>query len=137
MRVRAALGSMLFVLLTLGVGWAAGGSAADTTVPVITGTSSIPFAADSDWIQHLCGQSVPVTCAHQSGLVYPLGVTTVACTAQITRNDSQGNPISGLPSAATQFTITITTQSSGGGGGGGGSGGGSGGGGGSGSGGST
>lgn len=74
------------------------------------------------------GQSVPVTCDHQSGIVYPIGVTTVTCTAQITRNDSQGTPISGLPSASTQFTITITAPTSGGGGstgGGGGGGGGS------------
>jgi hypothetical protein len=71
------------------------------------------------------GQSVPVTCDHQSGIVYPIGVTTVTCTAQITRNDSQGTPISGLPSASTQFTITITQPTGGGGGSTGGGGGGS------------
>ena len=64
------------------------------------------------------GQAAPVTCDHTSGITYPIGTTTVTCTAQIQRNDSQGNPIGGLPSAATQFTITITSQSSGGSGGG-------------------
>lgn len=65
------------------------------------------------------GQAVPVTCDHQSGIVYPLGTTTVTCTAQIERKDSNGTPIGGLPSATTQFTITITAPSSGGGSGGG------------------
>jgi uncharacterized membrane protein YgcG len=66
------------------------------------------------------GASVPVTCDHQSGLVYPIGDTLVGCTAQIQRKDSEGHPIGGLPSATTQFTITITAASSGGGGAGGG-----------------
>src|SRR5579884_3724692 len=64
------------------------------------------------------GQSVPVTCDHQSGLVYAVGVTTITCTAQIQRNDSQGNPIQGLPSATTTFAVTITTAGGGPGGGG-------------------
>src|SRR5579884_1616869 len=63
------------------------------------------------------GQAVPVSCDHASGLIYPLGDTTVTCTAQIKRNDSLGNPIGGLPSATTQFTITIAAANSGGGGG--------------------
>jgi uncharacterized membrane protein YgcG len=66
------------------------------------------------------GQSVPVTCDHQSGITYPIGTTTVTCTAQIVRYDQNGNPVGGLPSASSQFTITITAQASGGGGSGGG-----------------
>ena len=62
------------------------------------------------------GQSVAVTCDHQSGVVYPIGDTVVTCTAQIKRNDSNGTPIGGLPSATAQFTVTITAGSPGGGG---------------------
>jgi hypothetical protein len=68
------------------------------------------------------GQADPVTCDHQSGITYPIGTTTVTCTATIQRNDSNGLPIGGLPSATTRFAITITPASSGGAGGGGGGG---------------
>ncbi len=65
------------------------------------------------------GQSVPVNCDHLSGLTYPIGNTTVVCTAQIKRTDSVGNAITGLPSATTQFTVTVSPPASGSGGGGG------------------
>lgn len=59
------------------------------------------------------GQSVPVSCDHPSGITYPVGTTTVTCTAKLTRPDSLGNPIN-VNSASAQFTITITPASSGG-----------------------
>jgi uncharacterized membrane protein YgcG len=85
-----------------------------------TGPAGGPATFVPPTANDLDGLSDPVTCDHQSGIVYPVGTTTVTCTATITRNDSNGTPIQGLPTATTQFTITITNQSSGGGGGGGG-----------------
>jgi len=74
------------------------------------------------------GQSDAVTCDHLSGIAYPIGTTTVTCTASVIRNDSNGNPVT-FATGSAQFTITITASTSGGGGGGSGGGGGGGGGG--------
>lgn len=98
-----------------------------------TGPAGGPATFTPPTAVDVAGQAAAVSCDHESGIVYPPGTTTVTCTAQIQRKDSNGNPIGGLPSATAQFTITITAQSSGGGSGGGsggsgGSGGGSGGG---------
>jgi hypothetical protein len=70
------------------------------------------------------GRAVAVTCDHLSGITYPVGTTTVTCTAPIKRNDSQGTPITGLPVGTTQFDIVVTAATPGGGGGGGSTGGG-------------
>jgi hypothetical protein len=53
------------------------------------------------------GQSVPVTCDHLSGIFYPVGTTTVTCTATITRMDSVGNKFT-VTSGTVQFTATVT-----------------------------
>ena len=62
------------------------------------------------------GQAVTTTCDHLSGITYPIATTIVTCSATIQRNDSNGTPITGLPTATTQFTITVTPASAGGGG---------------------
>jgi uncharacterized membrane protein YgcG len=99
-------------------------------VPAPTFAATGPAGGVATWAPPTAtdvgGQSVPVQCDHQSGITYPIGVTTVTCTAQIERNDSNGNPIGGLPSANVQFAVTITQQSSSGSGSGSGSSGGSG-----------
>ena len=79
----------------------------DTTAPVLSAVSNIsvetpnaggtavtysaPSATD------LVDGDVAVTCDHASGAVYPVGVTTVVCSA----TDQHGN------SAATSFTISV------------------------------
>lgn len=93
-----------------------------TTPGNLSFPASGPAGGPATWVTPTAvdvgGQSVPVTCDHQSGLTYAIGDTLVTCTAQIQRNDSQGHPLSGLPSSTTQFTVTISAPSSGGGGGG-------------------
>ncbi len=93
-------------------------------VPAPTFAATGPAGGVATWVNPTAtdvgGQSVPVQCDHTSGLTYPVGTTQVTCTAQIQRNDSQGNPIGGLPSSTAQFNVTITPQGSGGGGSGGG-----------------
>lgn len=80
----------------------------DTTAPVMSSVSNIevettnpggttvtftaPTATD------LVDGAVAVTCDHLSGAVYPVGVTTVVCSAA----DASGN------GASTSFTITVT-----------------------------
>src|SRR5262249_55753325 len=44
--------------------------------------------------------SVPVTCDHHSGDTFPVGTTTVACTAK----DAHGNQ------STASFTVTVSTQ---------------------------
>lgn len=103
----------------------------ETTPGNLSFPASGPAGGPASWVTPTAvdvgGQSVAVNCDHASGLTYPLGDTLVTCTAQIQRNDAQGHPISGLPSATTQFTVTVTAAASGGGGSGGGTGGGGGG----------
>jgi hypothetical protein len=69
------------------------------------------------------GRAVTVNCDQPSGITYPVGTTTVTCTATIMRADSQGNPIS-YTTGTTQFSVTVTPAGATGGGGGGATGGG-------------
>jgi hypothetical protein len=68
------------------------------------------------------GRAVTVNCDQPSGITYPVGTTTVTCTATIMRADSQGNPIT-YTTGTTQFSVTVTPAGAAGGGGGGGGGG--------------
>jgi len=65
------------------------------------------------------GRAVTVNCDQPSGITYPVGTTTVTCTATIMRADSQGNPIT-YTTGTTQFSVTVTPAGATGGGGGGG-----------------
>jgi hypothetical protein len=69
------------------------------------------------------GRAVTVNCDQPSGITYPVGTTTVTCTATIMRADSQGNPIT-YTTGTTQFSVTVTPAGATGGGGGGATGGG-------------
>jgi hypothetical protein len=69
------------------------------------------------------GRAVTVNCDQPSGITYPVGTTTVTCSATIMRADSQGNPIT-YTTGTTQFSVTVTPAGATGGGGGGATGGG-------------
>jgi hypothetical protein len=84
-------------------------ASADTTPPVLTLPADITVTAwqpSGSYVQWF-GQasawdagdnaSVPVTCVPESGSTFPLGVTTVACSA----SDSSGNVATG------SFTVTV------------------------------
>jgi hypothetical protein len=79
----------------------------DTTAPVLTsvanitvetpnaGGTAVTFVAPT--ATDLVDGAVAVTCDHASGAVYPVGVTTVVCSA----TDQAGNP------GSTSFTVTV------------------------------
>lgn len=80
----------------------------DTTPPVIAGTSAVQVDAAGDggavvtYVQpnavDLVDGPVPVNCSPASGSLFPLGSTTVSCTA----SDSRGN------TATATFAVTVT-----------------------------
>jgi hypothetical protein len=61
------------------------------------------------------GRAVEVSCDQPSGITYPVGTTTVTCTATIKRTDSVGNPIT-YTTGTTQFSVTVTPAAASGGG---------------------
>jgi hypothetical protein len=84
----------------------------DTTAPVLSsvanisvetanaGGTAVTFTAPS--ATDLVDGAVAATCDHASGAVYPVGVTTVVCSA----SDQHGN------TGSTSFTITVTQTTS-------------------------
>jgi hypothetical protein len=81
-------------------------SVVDTTAPVLTlpGTVTVPATSSSGAAvtyaasaTDLVDGSVPVVCSRDSGAVFPVGTTTVTCTA----TDANGN------STAGSFTATV------------------------------
>lgn len=85
----------------------------DTTAPSIGAVSDITVAATSSsgstvtyaapTADDLVDGAVPVTCDHPSGSTFPLGTTTVTCSA----SDAAGN------STAKSFTVTVEVSWSG------------------------
>jgi hypothetical protein len=80
---------------------------ADTTAPIISGLNNLTITAPSSsgavaifnpTATDDVDGTVPVLCAPASGSIFPLGTTTVTCTA----TDSAGNIASG------NFTVTVT-----------------------------
>lgn len=79
----------------------------------ITVTATSAVGAVATWhdvtATDVGGQADTVSCDHQSGLTYPIGTTTVRCSASVIRDDSNGTPYTFSSGQAT-FTVTVTPQ---------------------------
>ncbi len=77
----------------------------------ISAVATGPFGAVVTFVKpsatDVGGVSDPVSCDQTSGITFPIGTTTVTCTATITRLDSVGDPIT-FGTGTAQFTITVT-----------------------------
>lgn len=85
---------------------------APISVPATSSAGAVATWADVT-ATDVGGQSDTVSCDHLSGITYPVGTTTVTCSASVIRHDSVGNVIN-WASGQTQFTVTVTPQATGG-----------------------
>jgi len=72
---------------------APGASGATVTYPAVTTTGGVA--------------PIAITCSRSSGAFYPLGVTTVTCTATDSTGDTAADPPSGRRVVSDSFTITV------------------------------